>query len=222
MAPVSFAVIEAEAIQRHGPDRVRAARPEPATPLRDQTDDRLLSAMARRIFQAGFNWSVVDAKWPGIEEAFDGFDPARLAMAPDEKLDALAADPRVIRNGPKIRAIRDNAVLLFNLAKEHGRASRFLGDWPPADQIGLFDLLRTKGSRLGGLTGPLALRSAGYDAFLLSGSVVAALSRFGVLDGSATSKRARRAAQEAFNAWHEETGRDYAHLSRILALSVPD
>ncbi|RMH48662.1 MAG: 3-methyladenine DNA glycosylase [Alphaproteobacteria bacterium] len=222
MGVPAFAEIEAAAIARHGEAAVAGARPDLGTPLSERTDDRLLAAMARRIFQAGFNWSVVDAKWPAIEEAFDGFDPARLAMAPDEQLDALAADPRVIRNVPKIRAIRDNAVLLFRLAREHGRATLHIGGWPASDQVGLFEYLRAEGSRLGGLTGPLALRSAGYDAFLLSGSVVAALNRFAVIDGAAASKRARRAVQDAFNAWHAETGKGYAHLSRILALSVPD
>ncbi|MEI9986944.1 MAG: hypothetical protein WDN69_29555 [Aliidongia sp.] len=39
-------------------------------------DDRILSAMTRRVFQAGFSWKVIDAKWDGFEEALHGFDPA--------------------------------------------------------------------------------------------------------------------------------------------------
>ena len=40
--------------------------------------------MARRIFSAGFVWSVIEAKWPGFEAAFLGFDPTRLLFEPDE------------------------------------------------------------------------------------------------------------------------------------------
>ena len=32
--------------------------------------------MTRAIFQSGFSWKVIEAKWPGFEEAFDGFDVA--------------------------------------------------------------------------------------------------------------------------------------------------
>ncbi|NND41050.1 MAG: 3-methyladenine DNA glycosylase, partial [Boseongicola sp.] len=36
-------------------------------------DDRWLAAMTKGIFQAGFNWKVVENMWPGFETAFDGF-----------------------------------------------------------------------------------------------------------------------------------------------------
>ncbi len=40
-------------------------------------DDRWLSQMTRCIFQAGFNWKVVENMWPGFEEVFHGFDIGR-------------------------------------------------------------------------------------------------------------------------------------------------
>ena len=44
----------------------------------------------------------------------------------------------------------------------------------------------------------------------------------GVIDGAATSKGALRKVQEAFNAWHRESGARYGEISRTLAFAVPD
>lgn len=38
--------------------------------LKQKGDDRYLSAMSQRVFQAGMQHSVVDARWPAFEEAF--------------------------------------------------------------------------------------------------------------------------------------------------------
>ena len=40
------------------------------------SDDRMLSEMTKRVFSAGFAWSVIEAKWPGFEKAFLAFKPA--------------------------------------------------------------------------------------------------------------------------------------------------
>src|SRR5690606_21296035 len=100
-------------------------------------DDRWLSEMTRRVFQAGFNWSVVDAKWPGFEAAFDGFDVNRCAMMSDDDLDRLLSDPRVVRNSVKLRSVRENAALLLDLGAEHGSAARLFADWPSESFAGL-------------------------------------------------------------------------------------
>lgn len=188
--------------------------------LRAIADDRWLSQMTKRIFQAGFVWSVVENKWDGFEAAFEGFEPRRLAMYADEEFDRLMADTGIIRNGAKIRSALDNARFLVDLAEEHGSASVFFADWPDSDYIDLLDLLKKRGSRLGGNTGQYLLRFMGKPAFVFSNDVVAALIREGVVDKAPTSKGARKAVQAAFNQWNEETGRDHSQLSRILAASV--
>ncbi len=65
--------------------------------------DRLLSVMTRCVFNAGFNWKVIDAKWDGFEAAFEGFDPGKLAFFGDEMLDRLVSDERIVRNGRRSR-----------------------------------------------------------------------------------------------------------------------
>jgi len=74
----SFATIRALAEKRKGGAALAALiSSAPQMPLSGLSDDRLLSEFSKRVFQAGFNWSVVENKWPGFEKAFRGFDIAR-------------------------------------------------------------------------------------------------------------------------------------------------
>lgn len=79
----TFAEIYAIACERHGgPEALEQELPTPATPeaLRAIPDDRWLAGFSRMVFQTGMSWKVIDAKWPGFEEAFQGFDVGRNAM----------------------------------------------------------------------------------------------------------------------------------------------
>ncbi len=61
------------------------------------------------------------------------------------------------------------------------------------------------------------------DSFLPSNDVVSALRAHGLeIAENPTSKRDLTAMQEQFNAWREETGLPYAHLSRICAMAAGD
>jgi len=191
-----------------------------AEALRGIPDDRWLATMTKCVFQAGFNWKVIESKWPGFEAAFDGFDVGRWAMAPDEDLDRLSSDARIVRNGTKIRAVRDNAIFLSDLAAKNGAAGKVFAEWPPQDFTGLLDLLKTRGSRLGGTTAQYFLRFVGKESFILSRDVVAALIREGIVDKQPSSKRAQAMVQAAFNNWMEESGRTLTAISRVLAMSV--
>lgn len=183
-------------------------------------DDRLLAEMTKCVFQAGFSWTVIEKKWPGFEAAFDGFQPRRWQMMSDDDLDRLVSDTRVVRNGQKILSVRDNARLLCELADANGSAAKFLAEWPSDNQVGLMALLKKRGSRLGGTTGQIFLRRIGWDAFILTGDVVRALIAQGIVDKAPTSQKALAATQTAFNDWHKQSGRSYAQISRLLALSM--
>lgn len=221
--PASFDQLYDRAAARHGGPQALESQlpvPRPREALAAIPDDRWLAEMTRRVFQAGFNWSVVDTKWPGFEAAFDGFDVHRCAMLSDDDLDRLLSDPRVVRNGAKLRTVRENAAFLLDLAAAHGSAARVFADWPSETYSDLLDLLKARGSRLGGLAGSLAMRTLGKDSYLLSTDVVAALKREGVIDGPPGSRRAMQAIQSAFNAWMAESGRGLSQISRVLALTV--
>jgi 3-methyladenine DNA glycosylase Tag len=191
-----------------------------AEELADLPDDRYLAEMTKAIFKAGFVWKVIDQKWSGFEEAFWGFDVARCCyMSPDDE-EALCRDPRIIRNRQKILTVPRNAVMITELAREHGSFGRFLGDWPAEDFVGLLELLAKRGARLGGMTAQYFLRYVGKDGFALSRDGVHALIEAGVIDKSPTSKSARQKVQQAYNVWRAESGLGLAAISRILALSI--
>lgn len=183
-------------------------------------DDRWLSEIAKSVFRAGFNWTVVEQKWPDIEAAFDGFEPARIAAYADEELEALLKDPRIIRHWKKLKAIRANAGLLVELAGEHGSAARFFAHYPSDDFVGLLDVLKRRGSYLGGTSAQYFLRMMGVDSFILSNDVVTALRREKAFDGSPTSKSSLRSIQSAFNAWVADGGGSLTRVSRVLAFTV--
>jgi len=185
------------------------------------SDDRMLSEMTKRVFSAGFAWSVIETKWPGFEKAFLAFKPARLSFQPDDFWDGLLSDTRIVRNGAKIQSVRENAAFVQEIAREHGSFGKFLAQWPSSDQIGLLDLLAKRGSRLGGNTGQMFLRFVGWDGFVTSQDVVACLRDAGLdIAAEVKSKGDLAKVQAQFNAWAAETGLPYAHLSRICAMSV--
>ncbi|MBY6162162.1 DNA-3-methyladenine glycosylase I [Mameliella alba] len=183
-------------------------------------DDRWLAQMARGILQAGISWTVVDRKWPDIEDAFHRFDVGRVAMMSEDWFDALIADPRIVRSPPKVRAIQQNAVFVQEVASEAGSFGRRVGEWPAEDFAGLLAWLKTNGARLGGATGAYTLRFLGKESYVLSGSVVARLVAEGVIDKAPTSKKAMAAVQDAFNRWKAESGESLTVISRVLAQSI--
>jgi 3-methyladenine DNA glycosylase Tag len=211
-------ILEIAAGRKGGVARVMAGVPavKSADELAATPGDRWLSAMARGIFQTGISWKVVDAKWPGIEEALAGFDIGRVSMMDETWFDALVTDARVIRSGPKIAAIRENAAFI----RRTGDFGRRVGDWPAAEFAGLCDWLAREGSRLGGSTGPYMLRVMGKEGWILSRDVVTRLVAEGVVDGPPTSRRAMAAVQAAFSAWQAESGLSLTAISRVLAQSI--
>ena len=84
------------------------------------SDDRILSEFSKRVFQAGFNWSVVENKWGGFEKAFHGFEIGRNAFMSDEDLDDHLRNTEIVRHAKKILTVRDNAIFLSDLAREYG------------------------------------------------------------------------------------------------------
>ncbi len=221
----TYAQIHAMAAKRKGgSDALEAllAKPLPVRKLAAIPDDRWLAGLSRAIFQFGFNWKVIETKWPGFEEAFEGFDLRRCAMLNDEALDRLLKDTRIVRNPPKVRSVQENAVFLLGLSREHGPIGRFVAGWPADRFVDLVDLLRKGGSRVGAQTAQYFLRSMGKESFILSRDVVRALIREGVVAKPPTAAKDLQKVQAAFNAWKEESGRTLTEISRTLSLSVDD
>lgn len=219
-----FAIIYARACERHGGEQaLRALLPavKSSRALAHTRDDRWLAQMTRCTFQAGFVWRVIDQKWDDFEDVFFGFPPEKIVMLSPEQLDRFAQNPRIVRNRQKVLCVQANAQFILDIAHTHKSFGRFVAHWPDEDLIGLFALLKKRGARLGGMTGPRVLRNMGRDTFIVTGDVTRCLQRAGLdIRDNPSSVREAKLIQRAFNQWHAETALPYSHLSRIGALSV--
>jgi 3-methyladenine DNA glycosylase Tag len=192
-----------------------------APALARSKDDRWLAQMTRCVFQAGFVWRVVNHKWDEFEEVFFGFPPEKIVMLSPEQIDRFANDRRIIRNRQKVLSVQANAQFILDINREHGSFGKFIARWPVQDLVGLFALMKIRGSRLGGMTGQRLLRNMGKDTFILTGDVIRCLQHSGVdVNENPTSKSKLQLIQRNFNQWHEESQLPYSHISRICALSL--
>jgi len=187
------------------------------------SDDRVLAAFTKQIFKSGFVWRVVENKWPDFEEHFFNFNIEKVLMMPEEMLERKAADPKIIRNFTKVKTIKANAQMMFDITLDKNISfAQFINDWPSRDIIGLWAFLKKNGQRLGGNTGPYALRLLGKDTFILSSDVEAYLRGRQVFDGGLQSKKSLTAIQEFFNELQKQSGYSLTQLSRLIAFASGD
>jgi len=221
----SYQQIYQRACERKGGPKVLDAtldKPLPNEVLRTVGDDRFLAEFSKKVFQSGFVWRVVRNKWPDFERVFFDFNIEKILLIPDEMLEQKATDRSIIRNYTKVRTIRDNAIMIDTVAREHGSFAKFVADWPNEDIIGLWAYLKKHGARLGGNTGPYGVRAMGKDTFLLSNDVVGYFTQRNIISGSHQSKRSLTAIQESFNELQQQSGRSLQELSMIISKSVGD
>lgn len=199
----------------------RLPRPLSSSNLQEIKDDRFLSMISRCIFRAGFVWKVVDKKWPNFEKTFLNFNPLAVAYLSDDRLEEIATDKSIIRNFTKILATRTNAAYVIEKQYENGSFSKYIADWPEHKIVNLWFEMKRDGSRLGGMTGPMILRSMGKDTFLPTTDVIDALTKYGfVKTHSNGSKKDLERVQEIFNLLREESNLSLSQISKVLALSV--
>jgi len=73
-------------------------------------DDRgLFEKLILDGFQAGLSWRTILAKRDAFQNAFDGFDPEKLAQYGQPEIDRLLENSAIVRSQSKIRATIGNA-----------------------------------------------------------------------------------------------------------------
>jgi 3-methyladenine DNA glycosylase Tag len=215
-------IYELSAHRKGGADALElliGSTPKSAKALANIPDDRWLAIMTKCIFQAGFNWKVVDAMWPGFEEAFEGFEIGHCLMLMDEDFERLVSDTRIVRYGAKIRAVQQNAGFIASMA-DQGGIGKVIGEWPSNDYIGLLAMLKKQAARMGGNTGQYCMRFQGRDGFILSRDVISRLIAENVIDKEPKSQKAMAQVQNAFNIWMDQSGRSLTEVSRVVAMSL--
>jgi DNA-3-methyladenine glycosylase I len=84
-------------------------------------DDRLLfEFLILEGAQAGLSWYTILKKRENYRKAFDGFDPERVALYDQAKIDELLGNPGIVRNRLKINAAIENAKAFLKVRDEFG------------------------------------------------------------------------------------------------------
>ena len=90
-------------------------------------DDRqLFEMLVLDGMQAGLSWLTVLKKREAFREAFDGFDPEKVALYDEVKIRELMANPKIIRNRLKINAAVNNAKLFLEIVEKYGSFDKFI------------------------------------------------------------------------------------------------
>jgi 3-methyladenine DNA glycosylase Tag len=120
-----------------------------------------LAAMSKAVFQSGISWQVIDKKWEDISEAFDGFDPKKVASFTPDDVARLMGDARVVRNRKKIEATIRNAGEIIVTARDFGGFDAYLASF--ADNDALIKDLRSRFAFLGESTAHFFLFGIGWN-----------------------------------------------------------
>ena len=93
-------------------------------------DDRaLFEKLQLDGFQAGLSWITILRKRENFRQAFDGFEPAKIARYTPKKVEALLQDSGIIRHRGKIEATIGNAKAYLEIMEKEGSFSDFLWDF---------------------------------------------------------------------------------------------
>jgi DNA-3-methyladenine glycosylase I len=76
--------------------------------------------------QAGLSWITVLRKRENYREAFDNFDPAKVASYTKEKIEELMDNKGIIRNRRKITSAVTNAKAVLKIQEEHGSFDKYI------------------------------------------------------------------------------------------------
>ena len=89
-------------------------------------DRRLFEMLILEGAQAGLSWLTILKKREAFREAFDRFDPCRVAKYNGRKIRELLSNPKIIRNRLKIQAAVQNAKAFLEVVDEFGSFDRYI------------------------------------------------------------------------------------------------
>jgi DNA-3-methyladenine glycosylase I len=90
-------------------------------------DDRLLfEFLVLEGAQAGLSWATVLNKRDNYRKAFDNFNVERVASYDDKKINALLANPGIVRNKLKINSVVTNAQAFLTVQREFGSFDSYI------------------------------------------------------------------------------------------------
>jgi len=89
-------------------------------------DRKLFEMLLLEGAQAGLSWLTVLKRRESYREAYDGFDPVKIAQWDQKKIGSLLKDPGIIRNRLKVKAAAINARSYLKVTEEFGSFNSFI------------------------------------------------------------------------------------------------
>lgn len=89
-------------------------------------DRKLFEFLILEGAQAGLSWITILKRREAYREAFDQFDPEKVALYDEAKIESLLQRPDLIRNRLKIRSAVRNAQAFLKVQKEFGSFDRYI------------------------------------------------------------------------------------------------
>lgn len=83
-------------------------------------DRKLFEMLILEGAQAGLSWSTILNKREGYREAFDNFEPQKVAAFGEEKIAQLLDNPAIVRNRLKVRSAVQNAQAFLEVQATFG------------------------------------------------------------------------------------------------------
>lgn len=108
-------------------------------------DHTLFEFLVLESMQAGLSWALILKRRPFFREAFEGFDPEKVARFTPKKIEELLLNEKLIRNRKKLESAVHNARCFLKVQEEERGFNRYLwnfvegrpvvGNWQKADQV---------------------------------------------------------------------------------------
>jgi len=76
--------------------------------------------------QAGLSWSTILNKRENYREAFDYFDPGKVAAYDEAKIEELLQNPGIVRNRQKVNSAVKNARAFLKIQEEFGSFDAYI------------------------------------------------------------------------------------------------
>lgn len=89
-------------------------------------DQQLFAKLILDGAQAGLSWITILRKRENYWQAFDQFDPEKIARYDEDKIAELLQNPGIVRNRLKVNSAVKNARGYLSIQEEHGSFSDFL------------------------------------------------------------------------------------------------
>ena len=89
-------------------------------------DQQLFEFLLLEGAQAGLSWITILRKREGYRQAFDGFDPEKMARYRPARINKLLQNPEIVRNRLKVESAVSNARLFLDIRERTNNFSNYI------------------------------------------------------------------------------------------------